>query len=412
VSPFPAFKILELSDIHFVPDAEIDVNAELSDGALIFATEIRNRFGEIDVIIVCGDIAFAGRDKEYKRASTFLRNLEVALGSPRILVVPGNHDVYRPLTKGADQVYLRSSARRQQLSAGERDRCLSDMLADNDTGEQLLAPLQQYLDFAVEYGCTFDARKPFWELGLPLVPGVEVRFRGLTSVLVSDVSDKEYKLLLGRSQTASIKHEPGVFNITLCHHEFDWLLDGEDQKNIIDNRSCLHISGHDHCQRLRGTRAGLHLHSGALQPDRREKDWESRINLIAIETEVANRAATSTIEVHTALFDPSLDRFAWEDGQPEPFTATTEVDDTPLLPGARDAEVARLHRRLANLTSGDRFQVARVAELDLAQLASLPVSAIVAAMIEDAEQRNTLDRVWNEVERRHGRQSSEENPFA
>jgi hypothetical protein len=33
-------------------------------------------------------------------------------------------------------------------------------------------------------------------------------------------------------------------------------------------------------------------------------------------------------------------------------------------------------------------------------------------MIEDAEQRGSLDRVWNEVERRHGRQSSEGNPFA
>lgn len=406
------FKILELSDIHFVPDAEIDVNAELSDAALIFATEIRGRYGEIDVIVVCGDIAFAGREEEYKRASTFLRNLEVALGSPRILVVPGNHDVYRPLTKGADQVYLRSSARRQQLSAGERDRCLGDMLADNDKGEQLLAPLQQYLNFAVEYGCTFEARKPFWELGLPLVPGVEVRFRGLTSVLVSDASDEEYKLLLGRLQTASIKHEPGIFNITLCHHEFDWLLDGEAQKHVIDNRSCLHISGHDHCQKLRGTRAGLHLHSGALQPDRREENWESRINLITIETEVANGTAASTIEVHAASFDPTLDRFVWEAVQAEPFTANTEISGAFLSPDPREAEITRLHRRLANLTSGDRFQVARVANLDLPRLASLPVSAIVAAMIEDAEQRNMLDRVWDEVERRHGRQASEENPFA
>jgi predicted MPP superfamily phosphohydrolase len=406
------FKILELSDIHFVPDAAIDVNAELSDAALIFATEIRGRYGEVDVIVVCGDIAFAGREDEYKRASTFLRNLEVALGSPRILVVPGNHDIYRPLTKGADQVYLRSSARRQQLSAGERDRCLGDMLADNDKGEQLLAPLQQYLNFAVEYGCTFEARKPFWELDLPLVPGVEVRFRGLTSVLVSDASDEEYKLLLGRLQTASIKHEPGIFNITICHHEFDWLLDGEDQRNIIDNRSCLHISGHDHCQELRETRAGLHLHSGALQPDRREDNWESRINLITIETEVADGMAASTIEVHAALFDPTLDRFVWEEVQAESFTANTEVSDTSLSPAPREEEIIRLHRRLANLTSGDRFQVARVANLDLPHLASLPVSAIVAAMIEDAKQRNTLDRVWDEVERRHGRQASEENPFA
>jgi 3',5'-cyclic AMP phosphodiesterase CpdA len=406
------FKILQLSDIHFLPDAEIDVNAELSDAALTFAREIRSRFGEVDVIVVCGDIAYSGHKEEYARASTFLRNLEVLLGCPRILVVPGNHDIFRVLTETAEQTHLRSSPRRESLVTAERDKALTDILRNTDNGARLLEPLADYLEFADEFGCVVGPNKPFWEVSVPLTPHVEARFRGLTSVLLSDARDNQHRLLLGRVQTASIKSgEPGVFNITVCHHEFDWLLDGGDQKNIIDNRSGLHITGHDHDQKLRKTSSGLHLHSGAMQPDRGEPRWESRINLITIDTENDGQTARSRIEVHAACFEPARDRFVWEEGPPRPFFATTDLRTVPIPAAERAAQIARLRRRLATLTSGDRFQVARESELDLSKLGSLPASGIVAAMIEEAADRNILDRLWVAVERRHGNQEGEGNPF-
>lgn len=406
------FTILQLSDIHFVEDAELDVNAELSDAVLAFASEIRGRFGEVDVIVVCGDVAYSGLQEQYVRASTFLRNLEVALGSPRILVVPGNHDVHLPTTDGADQNALRSLPRRQKISGGERDRQLNTLLKGQQSGSELLEPLRSYLNFASEYGCTFDSKRPFWEIGLPISPRLEARFRGLTSVLVSDANDKRDKLLLGRLQTAAIKaHEPGIFNITICHHAFEWLLDGDDQRNIIDNRSPIHMSGHDHRQALRKTPCGLHLQAGAMQPDRSEDDWESRLNVITVDPKICGTRAISRLEVHPAVWEPTLDRFVWELGPPQPFFASTEVKQVELSAVERDRELARLERRLANLSLADRFHVAVEADLDHAALAEMSESAIVAAMIEEANLKDDLGALWNAVERRHGNQERRENPF-
>lgn len=407
------FKIVQLSDIHFLPDADVDVNAELSEAVLAFAGQIRAQHGEVDLIVVSGDIAYAGLKEEYARASTFLRNLEVRLGQPRILVIPGNHDIIRSLTTSGDQIVLRVTPRQESMKVSERDKALAATLKDGVKGPQLLEPLSDYLEFADEFDCVFDTEKPFWEVKMPLTSEVEAHFRGLTSVLLSDAHDNDLHLFLGRMQTSSIKlaNEPGVFNVTICHHEFDWLLDGDEQKDVLDHRSGLHISGHDHHQRLRKTDGGLHLHSGAMQPDRTEDEWEPRVNLITLDTSVANTQAETRIEVHEARFEPSADSFVWEMGPPRPFYARTEIKGVALPPAQRKAEVAHLHRRLANLSPSDRFEAARETKLDLRGLGSVGPSAIVAAMINDAEDRDLLRRLWDRVEYRHGNQSGDGNPF-
>jgi predicted MPP superfamily phosphohydrolase len=403
--------ILELSDIHFIEDVDVDTNAELSDAVLEFAAKIRARFGEIDVIVVCGDIAYSGREEEYARASTFLRNLEVALGGPRILVIPGNHDIYRRATENAEQSVLRGRPRQKTLSDGDRDKELADILSDAQKGTELLEPLRAYMNFAAQFDCAVDAAKPYWEIRVPINERLEACFRGLNSVLVSDANDVRYHLLLSRMQTASIRRNTaGVLNITLCHHPFECLLDGEEQRDTLDHRCALHISGHVHRQELRETDSGLHLMGGAMQPDRRERNWESRINVISIETAVDGEAASSRIEVHSACWEKALDSYSWELGPARAFFATTQLNPESL-PVPDDGAVDRLRRRLANLSPSDRFLVALDVGLNFAALADLSESAIVAEMIEQAKTGNSLEGLWNEVERRHGNQERGENPF-
>jgi predicted phosphodiesterase len=406
------FTILELSDIHFTDAPDVDTNAELSNAVLDFAAEIRTRFGDVDAIAVCGDVAFSGLKEEYARASNFLRNLEVSLGRPRIFVIPGNHDIHLPSTVSPEQSAARATPRGVRLNSGERDHELSRRLASAEDGHDLLEPLREYLDFASEYKCGFDASRPFWEHEVRLSPRLELRLRGLTSVLLSDARDKEFLLLLGRMQTAAIHRDPGIFNATLCHHSFEWLLDGEDQRNIIDNRCDLHVTGHDHRQQIRRTSAGLHLCAGALQPDRRDPHWKSCLNLISVDIETDGDTAEAIIQAHAASFVPEADRFEWIWGPPNGAVATVNLAPEDLPKAEREAHLARLQRRLANLSSGDRFAAARDSELDLEMLGQLPASETVAAIIADAEQRGATKELWDKVDRLHGKQRSGENPFA
>jgi predicted phosphodiesterase len=406
------FKILELSDIHFTDAPDVDTNAELSNAVLDFTTEIRERFGDVDAIVVCGDVAFSGLKEEYARASNFLRNLEFSLGTPRIFVIPGNHDIHLPSAVSPEQSAARAMPRGVRMSNAERDLELQRRLANQEDGHDLLEPLREYLDFASEYRCEFDASRPFWEHEIRLGPRLELRLRGLTSVLISDARDKEFLLLLGRMQTSAIRRDPGILNATLCHHAFEWLLDGEDQRNIIDNRCDLHVTGHDHHQQLRRTNAGAHLCAGALQPDRRDPRWKSCVNLITLDIETEGDTAEAKMQIYAASFVPEVDRFEWVWGPPNGAVATIGLAREDLPDVKREEHLAHLQRRLATLSSGDRFAAARGSGLDLEKLGKLPASETVAAIIADAEGREATKELWDNVERLHGKQRSRENPFA
>lgn len=408
------FKIFQLSDIHFVDDANLDVDTELRDAVIRFASKVRGEFGDIDAIAVTGDIAYSGKKKEYVRASNFLRNLGSALGSPRIFVIPGNHDVHRPATDTADQRHWRSLPRRQSVSAAERDRSLTQLLADDKSAQGLMEPLRNYLDFASTYSCGFKPQPPFWRSDpIPIDSHYAVRFYGLTSVLVSDANDDADGLILGGVQSSLVARTDDVINISLCHHPYEFLLD-ESLEAKFDRRCPVHVTGHKHRHKLRATHAGVHVMAGALQPDRRDPEWESRLNLITLDV-TDEEPPKLEINVHPAIWRAELDDYAFEEGAPQPYQKdlATSPPDLPAATIKAETDLVRLQGRLATLSAGDRFQAVRGADLDLRAIAELPISENVAAIIEQATEKRALAMLWSEVERLHGNQTTDQpNPFA
>jgi hypothetical protein len=408
----PVLTIFQVSDIHFVADADLDLDVELQNAVLRLATRVREDFGAIDAIVVCGDVAYSGLKREYSRAAGFLREVEAGLGATRTFVIPGNHDVYLVDTRGADQDVIRGLPRKLTSSAGERDEALGRLLADPQNSKELLLPLNEYLDFASQYRCDFTARKPFWTSDLLVIDErYAARLRGLNSVLLSNERDKEQQLLLGLLQTTSLTQEPGVVNVTLCHHSYDWLLDGVERRKSLDRRSHLHITGHDHNQAFRETAAGVHLMAGALQPSRRHPEWEPCINVIRLEVVGDQASPELEIEIHEATWDRDVDDFAFG-ASPRSYRPALEPGSVRSGPGALDDELLRLRRRLALLSSGDRFRAARACGLDLASIAAAPAFEAPGAIIDQARDRDVLGRLWIGVESLHGNQHSQhENPF-
>ena len=92
-----------------------DPNRALRNDLIADLKKMRSHIGSaVDGILLSGDIAYAGRSKEYDFAYAWLEQ-EVcpAIGCPieNVFVIPGNHDVDRSAEAGPAQVMVRNSLR-------------------------------------------------------------------------------------------------------------------------------------------------------------------------------------------------------------------------------------------------------------------------------------------------------------
>ncbi len=98
---------LHISDLQFKADgSEVRKNDWAGDAVKKSFIEdlpklLREEDLKPDFVFLTGDVAFSGDDKEYDIALMFLEQLRACLPEPDapIMVVPGNHDVYRPLVE-------------------------------------------------------------------------------------------------------------------------------------------------------------------------------------------------------------------------------------------------------------------------------------------------------------------------
>lgn len=91
---------LHVSDLHFGHgDANYRFDQRgVTNGIVSNAEQMTKRLGPPDLLFVTGDIAFSGQPDQYGQAKEWLTRLRAAVGgSPRLLLVPGNHDVDRKL---------------------------------------------------------------------------------------------------------------------------------------------------------------------------------------------------------------------------------------------------------------------------------------------------------------------------
>ena len=89
--------ILHLSDIHFGTFHALPDTLQLEELLFPFIENIK-RTQRIDIVAVTGDLSSKAEEGEFKRAVVFLRELmrTVGVGMDRLLVIPGNHDIFRP----------------------------------------------------------------------------------------------------------------------------------------------------------------------------------------------------------------------------------------------------------------------------------------------------------------------------
>lgn len=277
---------LHLSDIHFrkgrvgdVHDCNNFVRNELRTDLL----RLTSTFNRLDGLFISGDIAFAGKPEEYEYAANWIESISEAIGCPPLgrMVTPGNHDSDRDqiLTGGDVQQlhdYIRAAG-----SLAERDERLAAVLRDATRGEALLRPLAAYNEFARKYGCAITREQPYWQRDFDLSGGSKVRFRGLTTTLLSGPNDNEQtcKMTYGSAQR-DVLREPGVRIVVVGHHPPSWCLEGDTADHTFGVLSILQAFGHKHDQWLTRNGSGVRLIAGAFHPDRGEPQWLPRYSAI------------------------------------------------------------------------------------------------------------------------------------
>ena len=92
-------RILQLSDIHNVacPRAMDDFKTMRRELLKDIKDYCEHYVCKFDAVLICGDIAFSGKNDEYEKSKTFIDEICKNVGCKlcQVFVVPGNHDKLR-----------------------------------------------------------------------------------------------------------------------------------------------------------------------------------------------------------------------------------------------------------------------------------------------------------------------------
>jgi 3',5'-cyclic AMP phosphodiesterase CpdA len=256
---------------------------------------LRTRLSRFDGLIVSGDIAFGGKPEEYEYAGDWIESIREQLGCSRegVMMTPGNHDVDRASIPDGDAVDLLHQQVRQAGSLEQCDAQLADILRDVNRAAVLLGPLNAYNAFAGKYGCQFTPDRPYWEREFVLGDGTKLRFRGITTNLLSSRRDdpQTHKMLYGGAQRVILR-EPNVRYAIVGHHPPSWTMEGNTADQVFSALTFLQIFGHEHEQWVTRIGESVRFIAGAVHPSRHESNWMPRYGAITI---------SATDDTHLAL---------------------------------------------------------------------------------------------------------------
>lgn len=281
---------LHLSDIHHKEEeinSGVDLDVDIRNEMLQDLRRLKDTaFEQLDGILLTGDIAYAGKETEFKSARDWLNTIQTEFDFPEsnVWCVPGNHDIDRQTIK---ESRCRQNIRNEIRKGGETNAAeeLHSILTDAAAKDIMIGPLRAYNEhFAVGFGCTTEFPKLSWSKAVPIGNLYKVIFTGLNSAVISDHCDDvdTGRLVLGLHQVQALKREERRIHVSLCHHPTGWLFDRTDTERFLNSRATLQLFGHEHKTNIIANRNYVQVYAGALHPNRNDKEWDPCFNLIEI----------------------------------------------------------------------------------------------------------------------------------
>jgi hypothetical protein len=233
--------LIQLSDIHFIEGE----NSVLKKEEKLFES-IRNSTLDYDEIflVVTGDTAFSGKEKEYEVGASFLKGLKAKLEEYSnkkiyILTIAGNHDC----DFGID-----SKARQNQLTIIQK---LGDSAIDDSVVNQCVEVQKEYFSF--RESIQENVKAAFDHPLLSVYPfdfgDKRIVFHCYNTAYMSEIHEQNGKMFYSTTLLPEI-----VFNakadlvISLFHHPFHWLnpTNRREFATNIHKTADFYLTGHEH----------------------------------------------------------------------------------------------------------------------------------------------------------------------
>ena len=348
-------RFLHLSDIHFSdcddsPDTDLD--SAVRERMLQDIRKMHDQLGDMDAVLVVGDIAAKGERADYDAAASFLdRTCElVGLAADQVVCVPGNHDIDRN-KQGALHEAARFQLRR--IEARKISEVLQGLLREEDGRETLLRPLREYNNFALRYGCAIDHELLLWKPKILRLGTREVHLHGVNSAWICDSSDSYERdcdqVVVGLFQLVSIAQESSAISIALCHHPLRWLRDAD----LIDpwlSKAQIVLTGHEHAAGITASddQRSVRIASGAVNPDQTQAGWIPAYNIIDLEPISDDRLR---VHVYQQSWQSDYAEFGPTEPPSQPFSC--ELRLAPLQTVPETSDLARSYSDRSGLLVAD-----------------------------------------------------------
>nr|WP_320141855.1 metallophosphoesterase [uncultured Cohaesibacter sp.] len=324
--------VLHLSDIHFKNGEAGSSMDQDHHVRTVLLRDLRQQCKAIDatpdVVLVSGDIAFAGDADEYSFAQTWLEEVCAAAGcdTSAIMIIPGNHDVQQTVTKKLLVQSIHNDIKAttdMKLLPGK----LTQFLNEEDTRDWLYKSIENYNDFATQYFCDLlPPNRTTVERRFELNDGSILCITGLNSAFVSSQNDKEGTLYVDPS-AQRITHEDGVTHLVMCHHPYNWLANGKQLEDHLNVVSKIQIFGHEHTTRVLLGRDWIRVAASAAHPDRREDGWEPGYNLLELSVATEGNSRSLHIKAHVRVWQNRPTQFVSKmDGAADHFSQTIPLE--------------------------------------------------------------------------------------
>lgn len=434
--------LIHLSDIHFKnfrENKQLDLDKDLRNEINIDLKNYVSTLGDVNAILVGGDIAYSGNEDEYAEATNWLRDIcdLVKCSDENILTIPGNHDINRKsIGEFLKTIHDKLKAIRNPQELNNK---LGSFLKESESQYLLFKPLENYNNFASKYGCNSSHNPLYWQKDFELNDKSKLRVVGMNSTIVSNDKDDVHnsKLILSSFQTL-LSREDGVIYLTLCHHPPQWLYDEDEVNKDLLARAKIQLFGHKHKLIVDEINGCLRLSAGAVHPERIEIDWEPRYNLIGIKVDKQDSKRYLKVKVWKRIWSSEKKKYVadrTENGD-EYIEYSLELEDwVNNIIDSKNSDIKTLESNIGeieiiknnvsdNLVNPERVLVYKF--LSLPYHLKLRV-ALDLRLVEDADQllpelikfqtyfsrakeSNILDKLWDEVEK-HQEEKSQINPF-
>lgn len=270
---------VHLSDLHFresgSPLAERE--AALRDLLLEDIPKVVGyASGQIEAILLTGDLARAGQSGEYREARLWLDELcrRIGIHPTKTLTVPGNHDVdWTRLDPGRMAINAELRSCDAHLMDGKIDALLTHP-------DLVMGPLENYQEFAAAYACDINNCLA-WDLPpLPLGRGYALAIRGANSVINSDTFDGEHTMAVQLNQLL-VRREPGLVRMLMMHHSPPFWHRPNPTPAQCGHNIVLYGHTHQAEHHLTGATC-LEVTAGAVHPEEKEEFAVPGYNVIEI----------------------------------------------------------------------------------------------------------------------------------